>query len=327
MQITYFQRKPIANFHFSVEIIFGDVKNALPKEVEQKTIIFKYFSQGLFKRLYSCWEAYKNQDQINHITGDISFVGLFLQKKRTVQTLLDCVFLENSTGIKRKVLKYFWLTMPMQRCKFITTISNQVKTELVKQTNCNPNKITVIPIAVSPLFVPSAKKFNASLPNIIMTGSAPNKNIHRMIEALQVIPCMVTIIGKQEDQYIQKFNECGVNYIYKSGLNQQQMLEEYQNADLLMFASTYEGFGMPAIEAQAVGVPVLTSNISSMPEVAGNAALLVNPLSVDEIREGVLKIISNEKYRNEIVEYGFENVKRFNIKNIVEQYLNLYKKI
>jgi glycosyltransferase involved in cell wall biosynthesis len=327
MKITYFQRKVIANFHFSVEIIFGDVKNALPKNMEQNTIVSTYYSQGVFKRLYNCWEAFTKQGKINHVTGDISYIGIALRKKNTIQTILDCVFLENSSGIKRKLLKYFWLSMPIKKATYITTISNQVKGEIIKHTNCNPDKIFVVPIALSPLFIKSAKPFNGFNPTILMTGSAPNKNIIRMIEALHGIPCNVIIIGKQEQEYINKFKDCSIAYSYKSGLNQQQMLEQYQQADILLFASTYEGFGMPVIEAQAVGIPVLTSSISSMPEVAGNGALLVNPLSVQEIKEGVLKIISNEKYRNEIVENGLQNVKRFNINNIVQQYIEIYKKI
>ncbi len=325
--VSFFQRKPLPNFHFSVEIIFGDVKKALPEFVNHKTIIFKHFSQGIFKRLHSCWEAFRNQGQVNHITGDIYFVGALLTKKKTVQTILDCVFLEHSSGFKKKILKYFWLTMPVKRCQYITTISSQIKKEIVAHTNCNPDKIQVIPIAVSPVFYPSAKAFNSDCPNIVLTGSSPNKNLPRMMEAIKGLNCTVTVIGKQEQQFIDKLNECGLSYTYLQNLNREQMLEAYQKADLVMFVSTYEGFGMPIIEAQAVGVPVITSNISSMPEVAGNSAILADPYNVDNIKESVLSIINNKALRNDLIQKGFENVKRFNIDNIAAQYADVYQRI
>ena len=103
-----------------------------------------------------------------------------------------------------------------------------------------------------------------------------------------------------------------------------QLILEYKRCDLLAFVSTYEGFGLPILEAQAAGIPVLTSNLSSMPEVAGLGAVLVDPYSINEINRGVLSLINNETLRNRIVEYGFANVKKYVAKEISEQYINLY---
>jgi glycosyltransferase involved in cell wall biosynthesis len=97
--------------------------------------------------------------------------------------------------------------------------------------------------------------------------------------------------------------------------------------DLLVFASTFEGFGLPIVEAQATGRPVVTSNIMSMPEVAGDAACLVDPFNVSSIREGVLKVINDSDYRNALVKAGFENVKRFQPEQIARQYAELYHEL
>ena len=95
-----------------------------------------------------------------------------------------------------------------------------------------------------------------------------------------------------------------------------------------MFASTYEGFGMPLIEAQSVGTLVLTSNISSMPEVAGdNTAMLVNPFDVDSIRDGLQRILSDAAFRESCIANGYENVKRFDPVVISNMYYELYKQI
>jgi len=84
-----------------------------------------------------------------------------------------------------------------------------------------------------------------------------------------------------------------------------------KNADIFLFPSFYEGFGLPILEAQSVGTPVVTSNISSMPEVAGDSAVLVDPKDTEEIAEAAYRIISDESYKNDIIEKGLENVKRF----------------
>jgi glycosyltransferase involved in cell wall biosynthesis len=84
-----------------------------------------------------------------------------------------------------------------------------------------------------------------------------------------------------------------------------------KNADIFLFPTFYEGFGLPVLEAQSVGTAVITSNISSMPEVSGDSAVLVDPKDVNAIAEAVRKLISDESYKNDITEKGLENVKRF----------------
>jgi glycosyltransferase involved in cell wall biosynthesis len=94
-----------------------------------------------------------------------------------------------------------------------------------------------------------------------------------------------------------------------------------------MFASTYEGFGLPIIEANAVGRPVVTSHLWSMPEVAGKSALLVDPYDVASIRDGVLSIIEDAHLRSVLIKNGLENIKRFRLSLIAEQYSALYQEV
>ncbi|HAI73834.1 MAG TPA: hypothetical protein DCS28_02365 [Candidatus Moranbacteria bacterium] len=84
-----------------------------------------------------------------------------------------------------------------------------------------------------------------------------------------------------------------------------------KNADVFLFPTFYEGFGLPILEAQSAGAPVITSNISSLPEVADGSAFLIDPNNYDEIAEAAYKIISDKNLRNDIIKKGFENVKRF----------------
>jgi glycosyltransferase involved in cell wall biosynthesis len=105
------------------------------------------------------------------------------------------------------------------------------------------------------------------------------------------------------------------------------MKRAYENCDIVSFVSLYEGFGMPIMEANAIGRVVITGNITAMPEVAKNAALMVNPLDTEAIKNGILKLINDDNYRNQLIENGFKNVKRFDVKMITKQYLELYEEV
>lgn len=103
-----------------------------------------------------------------------------------------------------------------------------------------------------------------------------------------------------------------------------EILALYRECDLLCFASTYEGFGLPIPEAQATGRPVITSTVASMPEVAGEGACLVDPFSVESIRKGVLRIIRDSAFREELVQKGLRNIERFSREKIAADYLMVY---
>jgi glycosyltransferase involved in cell wall biosynthesis len=112
-----------------------------------------------------------------------------------------------------------------------------------------------------------------------------------------------------------------------NNLSISDLISVYKSIDILYFASTYEGFGMPIIEANAVGRPVITSNVYSMPEVAGNAACLVDPLNINDIKNGILRILDDKIYRDKLVLNGFINAKRFDASTIAEQYAKIYREM
>jgi glycosyltransferase involved in cell wall biosynthesis len=310
-----------------VEFIFEDVRKRLSGKINSQVVVSKYTSNGLINRLYNCFEAWRKQGKVSHVTGDVNYLGLFLKPSSTIQTILDCVHLNSSTGIKYKVLKLFWLTIPERRSKFLTAISESTKQEILRHHKCDPEKIVVIPVAISPNFKRADKLFNKERPVILQVGTAPNKNIPKLIEAVKGLPCILNIVGKQNDEYEALLKENNIEYKYEWGLTDEQIIKRYEQADILSLVSTYEGFGMPILEAQAVGRAVITSNLYSMPDVAGDAAVTVDPLNVNEIRKGLEKIIYDDSFRTGMIQRGFENIKRFDPEVIAEQYLNLYKKV
>ena len=127
----------------------------------------------------------------------------------------------------------------------------------------------------------------------------------------------------EEAEQIKQFNVQIESY---TNLSNEEILEKYQQADIISFPSTFEGFGMPIIEGQMIGKVILTSKIEPMTSVAGEAAHFVDPLDINSIKEGFLKITHDENYRNDLIKKGFSNKERFSPDSIAQQYYDLYKK-
>jgi glycosyltransferase involved in cell wall biosynthesis len=270
----------------------------------------------------------KLRADIYHVTGDIHYAALVLPGRKTVLTIHDSVFLTTQTGLKKIVLKLFWLTLPVKRVAWITTISEQSKKEILAHTRCSPDKIIVIPDPVNPSFQYSAKAWPvADVPVFLLVGTKSNKNLERIAEALSGFKCRLDIVGRLTEAQTAVLNHNKIRYTNQFDLDDDALLERYLASDALIFPSLYEGFGLPVIEAQALGRPAITSNIEPMKSVAGDAACLVDPLDVQSIRAGAEAILNSPSYRNELIQKGLENVKRFLPAAIAEAYSAVYDRI
>lgn len=323
MNVTHFQRKP-GNGHFSVERIFDEVRRHLPAHIRCRHAVSRFESRGLFRRIYNMLEAPLRAGDVNHITGDVHYLAVLLPRRRTLLTVLDCVSLNRLAGWRRKILWFAWYWLPIKRAKIISVISEFTKRELLTWVNCDPDRIRVIHVSVSDSFKPVPKPFSSARPVVLHIGSTPNKNLKRVVEALKGITCHLRIIGKLPNDDLRLLELSGLDYSVTADLKDNELVREYEKCDLLVFASTYEGFGMPIVEAQAVGRPVVTSDLGPMPEVSGGAACLVDPFSIESIGVGIVRVIEDAKYREMLVHRGFENVKRFRPENIAAKYAELY---
>jgi glycosyltransferase involved in cell wall biosynthesis len=171
------------------------------------------------------------------------------------------------------------------------------------------------------------RQFDHSFPRILQIGTKSNKNINRLLEALQFIPCELHIVGVLEEDTLALLERFNIRYVSYDNLSFEALRELYIQSDMVAFISTYEGFGLPILEAFAVGRPLITSCISPMNEIAEDAAVKVNPYNVFDIRRGILKIIEDNEYRNELVEKGTQLAKQYHIEDIVKRYASLYQEL
>jgi glycosyltransferase involved in cell wall biosynthesis len=328
-RIVHFQRKPFTD-QFSIEQLFDSLRRAMKSVAPELNVIAAtapFPSKGLWYRLRNTVWAARNQGDVNHITGDVHFLAIGMTPDRTILTIHDCFNLERLSGLKRWVMRVFWFDLPVRRAAFVTVISEETRRELLRFVRMPVEKIVIIPDAVSSIYRPCPKSFNAACPRVLHIGTKPNKNLPRLIEAIGGLNCHLSIVGVLDSAHRRQLEQSGICYDARENLTEPEIYAAYCEADVVTFASTYEGFGMPIIEAQWVERPVVTSNCSSMPEVAGDGACLVNPFDVKSIRCGLRRVIEDAAYRESLIENGRRNRERFSLNAVAKQYLSLYEQL
>jgi glycosyltransferase involved in cell wall biosynthesis len=307
--------------------VFDSVRQHLPTDILCQTHTCSMTSQGVLPRVWITVEAAFRQAQVNHVTGDVQYLTTFMRRRRTILTVLDLVTVERLGGFRRWLYFLLWFRIPIARARVVTTISSYTRDHLLRELGSGKADVRVVHCQLMDGYVAAPRVFNTSRPVILMVGLAPNKNFFRTVEALTGIACELRIIGQLGERDLETLAESGLPYTNGFRLTDAQMRDEYASCDMLVFASTAEGFGLPILEAQAIGRPVVTSNVTSMPEVAGDAAELVDPFDVNSIRAGVLRVIQDEPRRAELISRGFENVKRFHPRAIAERYAAIYREV
>jgi glycosyltransferase involved in cell wall biosynthesis len=181
------------------------------------------------------------------------------------------------------------------------------------------------------------KKYNLKVPFIFYIGSlSPRKNIKRLIFAFDSIkneiPHNLYLFGGYSwlDKDIKELlnQEKYKDRVFKKGFIEEEDLPAlYSLSTCFIYPSLYEGFGLPILEAQACGCPVISSNTTSIPEVGGNSIYFINPYNEDEIAKAILNITKDKKLREELIKKGYKNIKRFSWEKTARKVLNACKKI
>ncbi|MDB4693843.1 glycosyltransferase family 4 protein [Flavobacteriales bacterium] len=328
--IDWLFRKKRTLGNFSIEQSFREVSKAWPKLPTPAWTEATHFSEGWLNRWKIIRQASKFKTDILHITGDINFAALAWPKwrrnrPRVMLTIHDIGFIHEHKGWKRWVLKKFWVTWPLSCVDQLITVSEATKESVLREAPWfSPERITVIPTVVPQHFHLRKVEPQNSKPIALHVGLAENKNLRRHAEALQGLGIHLRIIGKPSEADELLLKQLNIEYSAQSRLTDLEMQEAYATSDFLLFASTLEGFGMPIIEAQMVGLPVITSNIDPMREVAGAGALLCSPLQSESIRHVILQLTQNDFLRKQLIESGHQNHKRYSPDQVAVELSTLY---
>lgn len=283
----------------------------------------------------------KDNIQIYHgLSGEIP-QGLENTSIKSVVTIHDLIFLKFPELYKTidRILYNQKFKYAVNNADKIIAISEQTKKDIVEYYNIDANKIEVIYQGCHPAFKKKKSqeekerirtKYNLPKSFLLNVGSIePRKNALQIVKAIKNIDIPLVIIGKetkysaQIQQYIQ---EKGLQHRVHilQGFTMDELACIYTMADIFIYPSKYEGFGIPIIEALYSGVPVITTNSGVFPEAGGPFSYYIDPENTEEIGYAINSILSNNSMRNEMIEKGLEYVKRFNDETLAKQWQELY---
>lgn len=328
MKVLYIYRHP--DMGYSIGRVFEPIEKEMRKYCEcDKFYIPRvgYKPITLIRNIIDVrYVLQKKEYDIVHIVGSEHYLVPFIKngKHKVILTVHDINKdqLVNLT-IRSLWRKLLWVKI-IKYADFVTFVSSQTEKETLEYNKISPQKYCVIPNPIRSEFVYNKHKLNRDCPIILHIGLSRRKNLQGTIQALKGFKCKLHLIGKMTDEYLFLLNTNDIDYSHDCNLSDEEIVKEYEKCDIVDFPSLYEGFGMPIIEAQAIGRPVVTSNLQPMKDVAGKGAVIVDPTDPSSIKAGYQ--IAIDKY-DEIVLSGLENVKRFSVETIAKNHYANYHKL
>jgi glycosyltransferase involved in cell wall biosynthesis len=311
---------------FSIELVAELLREHLPDRFEVIDAVNPFPASGVVPRARAIAWARGVRVDVAHVVGDVNFLALGTDPARTVLTVHDLEFLERARGPKAALYRLLWLRLPSRRAAVVTTPTAAVRDELVAVTGIDPDAVRVVPDPVDPAFVHVARTFGDP-PVVLQVGTRSNKNLERVARALEGITCRLVVVGRLSPAQTALMQACGVAFEERVDLSREEIVTAYRDADLVTFVSTTEGFGVPIVEAQASGRPVVIGDVAPLPEVAGEGACRVDPYDVAAIRAGIRRVLEDASYREELVAAGLRNAERFEAGRVAGAFAAIYDEL
>jgi glycosyltransferase involved in cell wall biosynthesis len=304
----------------------------LPDNFKSKVLLWKF--SKLWTQLRLFWQANLDRNKILFIpAGVIPIIPIKLYK--TITTIHDVCFLDFPEYYSKRelMMQKIGLKLAILFAKKIITVSNFTKEKIIKYTKCNPNKLSVVHLGYDKkkykiiddieLKNKVRKKYDLPEKFILFIGRIEEKkNIINQVKAFQKLrekykDYYFVLIGKRGYKYDEINEELFKNDLHRNVIelgwvDDSDISIIINMANVFMYVTGYEGFGLPILEAQACSIPVITSQDSAQPEIAGEAALYSSPSNILGIYENLIKVIENrDNIKEELIKKGLINIEKF----------------
>ncbi|MDP4087889.1 MAG: glycosyltransferase family 1 protein [Bacillota bacterium] len=290
-----------------------------------------------------------NEVEIYHVPQN--GIGLPLDKPcRMVITLHDIIPYKMPDTVGPTYLKIFLKQIPqiIPQCDGIITVSKFSKEDIIREFNFPEDKVFVTHLAPEDIYKPYEKQSSKMLINklygiqgdyiLYIGGFSPRKNIIGLLEAFSMLvrknkkDIKLVIAGKKGisyDMYRQRAEQLGINeeVVFPGFIAMEHLPYLYSASELFVYPSFYEGFGLPPVEAMACGVPVVTSNSTSIPEIVGDNAVTINPNDINALFEAMLSVLEDEKLRENLITKGLVRASELSWKETAAKTLKAYSKV
>lgn len=323
---------------------FAEYCQLLPTWFSNENHVLGDLWENFFLPLRLLW----NKIDIFH--GPAFLIPSLYLHKAAVATVHDLVAYSypHTIPIKYQYYMKMLIRVATMRADKVIVDSYSVKNELIERLKVPEDKIRVVPLGVSPIYrvvndrdlIKSVKgKYGIKKDFILQVGNIePRKNLPRLFKAFSLFneksnnSYQLVNVGKRGWLYKEIFemvSRYGLeeDIIFTQYVSEEDLVLLYNSAALLVYPSLYEGFGLPILEAMSCGTPVITSKVSSMPEVAGKAALLIDPLNIEEIAWAIYKVLTDTELKNRLKELGLERAALFSWEKTAQQTLEVYQEV
>ena len=274
-----------------------------------------------------------------------------LVRCQSVVTIHDCIHLMFPQYLPNRVALTYAKTsidMAARRATRVMTVSESSKRDILRFVDTEPEKIDVIYNAYDDRFaidpreeevVRVSERYQLQSEFVLYAGNVkPHKNLERLIEAFYLVRkrgldhLKLVLIGDEISKYTALRRAVHKYQLHKyvrflGYLPEETLAVMYRLAGVFVFPSLYEGFGLPPLEAMASGTPVVTSNVSSLPEVAGDAAVLVDPYDPRAISDGIYRVLTDERLRRDLRHKGVARAGQFSWEQSVRRVRAIYAEV